>query len=73
MTRSNGWCGRVPPLAVEALEGRDLMSADPLPVLLVIADRQDFVREPAVTRAAPAPQTTGYSAIAFVGGWGSSL
>jgi Ca2+-binding RTX toxin-like protein len=29
-------------LGVEALEGRDLMSASPLPVLLVVADQQDF-------------------------------
>jgi putative intracellular protease/amidase len=29
-------------LSVESLEGRDLMSASPLPVLLVVADQQDF-------------------------------
>jgi putative intracellular protease/amidase len=100
-------------LNVRELEPRALMSADPLPVLLVIADRQDFFyREYADTRnslladnipvvvaatttqpSTPHPgsgQGTGsgvvipdialadvdpadYSAIAFVGGWGSSM
>lgn len=40
-------------LRVEPLEGRDLMSASPLPVLLVVADRQDFYyTEYSHTRAA---------------------
>ncbi|WP_439621988.1 cadherin domain-containing protein [Gemmata sp.] len=40
-------------LRVEALEGRDLMSASPLPVLLVVADQQDFYyREYSETRTA---------------------
>ncbi|QDU19216.1 DJ-1/PfpI family protein [Urbifossiella limnaea] len=40
-------------LSLEPLEGRDLLSASPLPVLLVIADQQDFYyREYADTRAA---------------------
>ena len=73
MTRLNSRCGRAPRLAVESLEGRDLLSADPLPVLLVIADRQDFAREPAVVRAVPTPPATGYSATVFVAGWGSSM
>jgi putative intracellular protease/amidase len=100
-------------LNVRELEPRALMSADPLPVLLVIADHQDFFyREYADTRnslladnipvvvaatttqpSTPHPgsgQGTGsgvvipdialadvdptdYSAIAFVGGWGSSM
>lgn len=101
-------------LSVEPLEGRDLLSASPLPVLLVIADRQDFYyREYADTRAAVEAQGVGvvvaatttnpstphantgqptgtpgtvvpdvalttadaadYSAIVFVGGWGSSM
>lgn len=101
-------------LSVEPLEGRDLMSASPLPVLLVIADQQDFYyREYADTRTAVEAQGVGvvvaasttnpstphantgqpagtpgtvvpdvalgsvdaadYSAIAFVGGWGSSM
>ncbi|HYH63118.1 MAG TPA: DJ-1/PfpI family protein [Urbifossiella sp.] len=47
-------------LSVEPLEGRDLMSASPLPVLLVIADGQDFYyREYADTRAAVEAQGVG--------------
>jgi putative intracellular protease/amidase len=96
----------------EALESRDLLAADPLPVLMVLADRQDFFyREYGETRISleaagvavqvaatttnptyPHPGTgeTGsgmvvpdialadvdpadYSAIVFVGGWGSSM
>ena len=104
-------------LGMEILEGRDLMSASPLPVLLVVADQQDFYyTEYSNTRAAiesrgvgvvvgaattnptsphwgtwapgPVPVNNGtitpdvalananpadYSAIAFVGGWGSSM
>jgi len=41
-----------PALACESLEGRDMMSATPLPVLLVVADQQDFYyREYSETRA----------------------
>jgi putative intracellular protease/amidase len=97
---------------LETLESRDLMAADPLPVLMVLADRQDFYyREYGETRIGleaagvavrvaamttnptfPHPGTgeTGsgmvvpdlalasvdpadYSAIVFVGGWGSSM
>lgn len=47
-------------LSVEPLEGRDLMSASPLPVLLVIADQQDFYyREYADTRTAVEAQGVG--------------
>ncbi len=102
-------------LGLESLEARDVMSATPLPVLLVIADGQDFYyKEYADTRnelikagvgVAVAATTTNastphpdsgqveagvsgvvtpdlaladvdasdYSAIAFVGGWGSSM
>lgn len=102
-------------LQLEALETRDLMSANPLPVLMVIADQQDFYfQEYNDTRIALASQgvdtvvaatTTNtsfahpqsgqgdanplgavtpdialrnveadnYSAIVFVGGWGSSM
>lgn len=102
-------------LQVETLESRDLMSASPLPVLLVIADQQDFffkeyndtrtsllakdvdVIVAATTTNISTPHAnsgqieagvTGlvtpdialgdvnpadYSAIAFVGGWGSSM
>ena len=59
---------------VESLETRDLMAAAPLPVLMVLADHHDFCCEPhgETLRAADAP-TKEYSAIAFVGGWGSSM
>lgn len=96
----------------ESLESRDLLAADPLPVLMVLADQQDFyyqeygdtrigleangatVRVAAATTnpTFPHPGTgeTGsgmvvpnialadvdasdYSAIVFVGGWGSSM
>lgn len=101
-------------LRVEALESRDLLSASPLPVLLVLADQRDFYyKEYADTRqsleaggldvvvAASTTQATmphwnsgqgfdssgavvpdialadadasDYSAIVFVGGWGSSM
>jgi putative intracellular protease/amidase len=100
-------------LGVEALERRDLMSADPLPVLMVLADQRDFYyREYNDTRVSleaaglgvvVAATTTNptvahpgsgqgsgsgivtpdialanvdaadYSAIVFVGGWGSSM
>lgn len=70
MTRRNCPLGRTCSLGVEALEGRDLPAASPLPVLMVLADRQDFVAPaPAVVRAAP---TSDYSAVVFVGGWGAS-
>ncbi|MCI0682151.1 MAG: hypothetical protein L0Y71_08610 [Gemmataceae bacterium] len=106
-------CGRTK-LAMETLEARDLMSASPMPVLMVIADHHDFYyKEYADTRQSleeagldvvaaatttrpsiPHPnsgQTPGtpgevvpdlaladvnaddYSAIVFVGGWGSSM
>ncbi len=98
---------------LEKLETRDLMAADPLPVLLVIADQRDFyyqeygdtrtsleaagldVKVAATTTNPSFPhQGTGegtgtgmvtpdiavadadasdYSAIVFVGGWGSSM
>lgn len=97
---------------LERLERRDLMAADPLPVLMVLADQRDFYyREYGETRigleaegmdvvvaarttnpTVPHPGTgeTGsgqvipdialanvnaadYSAIVFVGGWGSSM
>ena len=101
-------------LGVESLEGRNLMAADALPVLLVIADQQDFyyqeygdtrlaieaqgvpvqvaatttnpsrphagTGEPAGTDGTVIPDIAltdvdpaNYSAIAFVGGWGSSM
>jgi putative intracellular protease/amidase len=100
-------------LSIESLEGRDMPSASPLPVLLVIADQQFFYQEyndtrnslqangvPVVVAATttspstPHPNTgqgagvsgtvtpqialgnvnsSEYSAIAFVGGWGSSM
>lgn len=101
-------------LTVEALEARELLTASPLPVLLVVADQRDFFyKEYADTRlslenegvgvvvAATTTQPTtphpgsgqpwwtdgtiipditlaavdpaDYSAIAFVGGWGSSM
>ncbi|MBX7106648.1 MAG: hypothetical protein K1X57_21415 [Gemmataceae bacterium] len=101
-------------LGVQTLDRRDLPSASPLPVLLVIADQRDFYyREYADTRTAILSQGVGvvvaatttqpstphwntgqptgtvgtimpnvalaqvnasdYSAIAFVGGWGSSM
>ncbi len=100
-------------VSLEQLEKREVFSADPLPVLMVLADRQDFYyREYAETRQAleergltavvaattrdttyPHPgsgqgATSGavtpdialsdvnpehYSAIVFVGGWGSSM
>lgn len=104
-----------PALQVEALERREVMSASPLPVLLVIADQQDFYfKEYNDTRNALMEEGVGvvvaatttntstphwnsgqveagvsglvtpdialanvnaddYSAIAFVGGWGSSM
>ena len=102
-----------PRLQLESLESRNLMAADPLPVLLVIADQRDFYYqeysdtrlglERAGTRVEVAATTTNpafphagtgegadgglvrpdialaevdadnYSAIAFVGGWGSSM
>jgi putative intracellular protease/amidase len=98
---------------LEQLETRDLMAADPLPVLMVLADQQDFyyqeygdtrisleaagldVKVAAATTNPTFPhQGTGegsgsgmvtpdialadadasdYSAIVFVGGWGSSM
>lgn len=98
---------------VEMLEARDMMSATPKPVLLVIANQDFYYKEYADTRRAveaagvgvvvgagttqtavphgnsgQAPGTTGavtpdvalgtadasdYSAIVFVGGWGSSV
>ncbi len=98
---------------LESLERRDLMAADPLPVLMVVADQTDFyyqeygdtraaleadgieVRVAATTTLPTYPhQNTGegatsgrvdpdlaladvnasdYSAIVFVGGWGSSM
>lgn len=97
---------------MEALEGRDLMSASPSPVLMVIANQDFYYREYADTRqsleaagldvvvAASTTQTavphgnsgqgwmsgevvpdlalatadaSDYSAIVFVGGWGSSM
>lgn len=101
-------------LHIEALERRDLLSANPLPALLVIADKQDFYyREYDDTRTSllnagvdvvvaatttdvsiPHPfsgqpfdsdgavtpdialedvNAADYSAIVFVGGWGSSM
>jgi putative intracellular protease/amidase len=101
-------------LRVEALESRDLMSANPLPVLLVLADQRDFYYreyhdtrlsletagvgvvvaatttnptiphgnsgQPAGSSGAVTPDialaqvdAADYSAIAFVGGWGSSM
>jgi putative intracellular protease/amidase len=101
-------------LGVQTLDRRDLPSASPLPVLLVIADQRDFYyREYADTRTSILGQGVGvvvaatttqpstphwnsgqatgtagtitpqialaqvdasnYSAIAFVGGWGSSM
>lgn len=102
------------PSGLESLESRSLMSADPLPVLLVIADQQDFyyreygdtrlsleeagvevqvaatttnrsvphanTGEPAGTDGGVTPDIAlsqvnpdDYSAIVFVGGWGSSM
>lgn len=97
---------------MEALEGRDLMSASPSPVLMVIANQDFYYKEYADTRqsleaaglevtvAAATTQTavphwnsgqgwmsgevvpdvaltavdaSDYSAIVFVGGWGSSM
>lgn len=70
MARRNCPLGRSLPLGVEALEGRDLPAASPLPVLMVLADQRDYVvSAPAVVRAAPAGD---YSAVVFVGGWGAS-
>lgn len=101
-------------LGVEALEARELLTASPLPVLMVVADQRDFFyKEYADTRlslenagvgvvvAATTTQPTtphagsgqpwwtdgtivpdialaavnpdDYSAIAFVGGWGSAM
>lgn len=106
--------GRRRNLNVMSLEGRDLPSASPLPVLLVIADQRDFyyreyndtrnallsrgvdvvvaatttqpstphwnTGQPAGTLGTITPQialanakSSDYSAIAFVGGWGSSM
>jgi hypothetical protein len=61
---------------LESLESRDLMAADPLPVLMVLADHHDFCyrdSERAGDLAAPKAEPADYSAIAFVGGWGSSM
>ncbi len=101
-------------LRIELLEGRSLMAADVLPVLMVIADQQDFyyqeygdtrigleaegltvevaarttnpsrphvgTGEPAGTDGTVVPDIAladvnedDYSAIVFVGGWGSSM
>lgn len=101
-------------VTVESLENRDLLTASPLPVLMVIADQHDFyyqeygdtrqsleaeglevqvaatttayslphygTGEPFGTDGGVAPDLTlsavdadNYSAIVFVGGWGSSM
>ena len=114
MGRSVSWHGRSEGrrACFEALESRHLLAADPLPVLMVLADRQDFYyREYVETRigleaagvavqvAATTTQPTfphlgtgetgsgmvvpdialadvdpaDFSAIVFVGGWGSSM
>ena len=119
----NPWAGRArrrsgyqkhDPALIESLEARTLLTASPLPVLMVIADQQDFyyqeygdtrqsleaagveVQVAATTtdRSLPHPgsgqpmgsdggvtpdlsladvHATNYSAIVFVGGWGSSM
>jgi putative intracellular protease/amidase len=100
-------------MRIEALESRDMFNADPLPVLMVIADQQDFyyqeygdtrasleasgveVQVAATTTNPSTPHANSgqgdedgvvvpdlalssvdpadYSAIVFVGGWGSSM
>jgi hypothetical protein len=67
-------------LGLESLEARDVMSASPLPVLMVLPnlDYYHLANQPSLSvmeKAAPAPKAranSDYSAIAFVGGWGSS-
>ncbi len=110
----NGRRRKKPCMRIESLERREVFSADPLPVLLVIADQRDFyykeygdtrigleaeglsvqvaatttnpsrphpgTGEPAGTDGTVVPDVAlanvdaaDYSAIVFVGGWGSSM
>jgi hypothetical protein len=69
-------CGKRRPahrgrLAVESLETRNLMAAAPLPVLMVLPNRDFFAHESG-DKQLVAEVAKNYSAIAFVGGWGAS-
>lgn len=108
-SRNRGRRLRRPQIAVEAMEQRMLLSGDSLPVLMVVADQQDFYYQEygdtrdsleaagldvvvaAATTETSKPETgtsggpvppelaladvngDDYSAIVFVGGWGSSM